>query len=202
MDTKTSTNCPNSSQPWISETIARKTWCQKIWRNPTFCPLFTASHYDNLENPSSTLETKLAPRRLTHLSGRFTSHNLHKKFLRLMQFLPKSLQHTQEKKEQDEIIRGKFKQKGWSKLYTYGYVCKRVRFPCICTTLSWQNNQLFYKLFTGATEGGMSMGGSNFGDILPVSVPKCHGGIVFGFDLKTFEFVYFLLSGAQSSLFH
>ena len=36
----------------------------------------------------------------------------------------------------------------------------------------------FYKVFTGAIESGRSMGGGNFGTILPTKIPKCHRGKV------------------------
>ena len=56
-----------------------------------------------------------------------------------------------------------------------------------------QNTELFYKLFTRATESGWSMGGCNFRNILPINVPKCYGGKIFFFDRKfskSSEFYY------------
>ena len=63
------------------------------------------------------------------------------------------------KDEQGEIIRGKFYQKKLSKSFNNGIVYYRVGFKCICATISRQYTELFYKLFTRATESGWSMGG-------------------------------------------
>ena len=43
------------------------------------------------------------------------SHSLHKRFSKVLQFLPENLQHTQ-KDEQDEIIRVEFYQKDLVKI--------------------------------------------------------------------------------------
>ena len=46
------------------------------------------------------------------------------------------------KDEQDEIIRGKFFRRSWSKSFNIGIVYNRVGFKCICTTLSRQYTEL------------------------------------------------------------
>ena len=75
------------------------------------------------------------------------------------------------KHEQGETIQGNFYQ-SWSKSFNNGIVYNRVGFKCLCATLSRQYTDLFYKLFTRATESGWSMGGCNFKNILPIIVPK------------------------------
>ena len=47
-----------------------------------------------------------------------------------------------------------------------------------------QNTEPFYKLFTRATESGRQTGRCNFRNILPVNVPKSHGGKNYDFDKK------------------
>ena len=76
-----------------------------------------------------------------------------------------------------------FIRKSWSKSFNNRIVYNRVGFKCICTTISRQNTEIFYKLFARATESGWSMGGCNFRNILPINVPKCYGGEIF-FDKK------------------
>ena len=80
-------------------------------KNSKFCPFCMASHYENIENPSPKLETEFSSRSMTYPSGRVISHNLQRKFLKLLQFFPENLQHTQKKDEHDEVICGKFYQK-------------------------------------------------------------------------------------------
>ena len=46
------------------------------------------------------------------------------------------------------------KKKSWSKSFNNGIVYNRVGFKCICTTISRQYTELFYRLFTRATESG------------------------------------------------
>ena len=53
-----------------------------------------------------------------------------------------------------------FIRRSWSKSFNNGIAYKRVGFKCICTTISRQYTELFYKLFTRANESGRSMGGS------------------------------------------
>ena len=55
-----------------------------------------------------------------------------------------------------------FIRKSWSKSFNNGIVYKRVGFKCICATISRQYTDLFYKLFTRATESGRATGGCNF----------------------------------------
>ena len=47
--------------------------------------------------------------------------------------------------------------KSWSKLFNNRIVYNRVGFKSICTTISGQYTELFYKLFNRATESGRSM---------------------------------------------
>ena len=93
--------------------------------------------------------------------------------------------------------------KRWSKSFNYGIVYNRVGFKCISATISRKYTELFYKLFTRATESGWSMGGCNFRNILPINVPKCYGGKVFMFFdnklSKSSEF-YYLEPGLYPSI--
>ena len=74
--------------------------------------------------------------------------------------------------------------KRWSKSFNNGIAYIRVGFRCICAFFSNENTELFYKLFTRATESGRQTGGCNFRNILPVNVPKSHGGKIYVFDKK------------------
>ena len=80
-----------------------------------------------------------------------------------------------------------FIRKSWSESFNNGIVYNRVGFKCICTTISRQYTELFYKLFSRATESGRSMGGCNSRNILPNNVPKCHRGKIYVFWQETFE---------------
>ena len=95
-----------------------------------------------------------------------------------------------------------FIRKSWSMSFNNQTVNNRVGFKCICTTVSRQKTQLFYKLFTRATESGRSMGGCNFRNILAINVLKCHGGKVYVFWQETFKAVRILLSGTWCLPFH
>ena len=64
-------------------------------KDSDFCPICTANHYENLGNPSLKLEIEFASRSMTYPSGRVISHSLQKRFSKLLQILPKNLQHTQ-----------------------------------------------------------------------------------------------------------
>ena len=64
-------------------------------RMSTFCPICTANKYEIIENPGLGMETEFTSRSKTGPSGMVTSHSLHKKFLKLLHFLPENLQHTQ-----------------------------------------------------------------------------------------------------------
>ena len=66
----------------------------KMSRVPTFCPFCTASHGDNIKNPSLKWETKFASPSLTSFSGRAISYSSRRKLLKLVQFFPQNLQHT------------------------------------------------------------------------------------------------------------
>ena len=71
-----------------------------------------------------------------------------------------------------------FIKNNWSKSFNSRIVQYRVGIQCICTNFSRQNPQFFYEFFTGATKYESSMGGFNFGKILPINVPKCYRGKV------------------------
>ena len=94
-----------------------------------------------------------------------------------------------------------FTKKSWSKSFINGIVYNKIGFKCICWTVSSQNTQLFYKLFTRATEPGRPMGGWIFRNILSITVPKNRRGKVYLFWeklSKLFEF-YYLESGLYPS---
>ena len=95
-----------------------------------------------------------------------------------------------------------FIRRSWSKSFANGIVYNRVGFECICATFARQYTELFYKLFTRATKSGWSMGGCNFRNILPINVPKCHGGKIYVFWQETFELIRILLPGTWSLPFH
>ena len=95
-----------------------------------------------------------------------------------------------------------FIRKSWSKSFNSGIVYKRVGFKCICAIITIQYTEHFCKLFTRATESGWSMGVWNFGNILPINVPKCHRGKTYVFWQDTFKVVIFILSGLLSLPFH
>ena len=66
-------------------------------RTSDFCPFCTANQYENLKNPCLKLQTEFAYRSMTYLSGRVINHSLHKRFSKLLQFLPENLQRTQKR---------------------------------------------------------------------------------------------------------
>ena len=83
--------------------------------------------------------------------------------------------------------------KSSSKSFNNGIIENRVGLKCICETVSRQHTQLFYKLFTIATESGRSTRVCNVRKILPIIVPKCQGGKKYVFDKnisKSSEFYY------------
>ena len=84
-----------------------------------------------------------------------------------------------------------FIKKSWSKSFNNGHFYNRVGSKCICTTSSRRYSEVFYKLFTGATESGRSMGGCNLRNILPINVPKHHAGKIYVFWRETFKIVNF-----------
>ena len=92
--------------------------------------------------------------------------------------------------------------KSWSKSLNSGIAYNRFGFKCTCAAISRQYTKLFHKLFTRATESGRSMGGCNFRNILPINVPKCHGGKIHVFWQETFKVVKILLCGTWSIPFH
>ena len=91
-----------------------------------------------------------------------------------------------------------FIRKRWSKSFNNGTVYNRVGFKCICTTISRQYTELFYKLFARATETGWSMGGCNLRNIVPINVPKCYGREIYVFWQETFKIIRILLPGTWS----
>ena len=95
-----------------------------------------------------------------------------------------------------------FIRRRWSKSFNNGIVYKRVGCKCICTTISRQKTELFYKLFTRATESGWSMGGCSFKNILPSIYQNVTEGKFMFFDKKfsnTSEF-YYLEAGLHPSI--
>ena len=95
-----------------------------------------------------------------------------------------------------------FIRKNWSKSFNKGIVYNRVGFKCICATISRQYTELFYKLFTRASESGWSMGGCNLRNIQAIKVPKCYGRKIHVFWQETFKLIRILLPGCWSLLFH
>ena len=93
-----------------------------------------------------------------------------------------------------------FIRKSWSKSFNKGIVYNRVGFKCICATISRQYTELFYKIFTGATEIGWSMGGCNFRKILPINVPKRYEGKNYVFWQSTLKVIRILLPGLYPSI--
>ncbi len=135
-------------------------------------------------------------------SGRVIGHSLQKRFSKLLRFLPKNLQHTQWRMNKTRLSAVNFIRKSWSESFNVGIVYNRIGFKCICATISRHYTELFYKLFTRATESGWSMGGCNFRNILPIIVPKCYGGKKYLFWQETFKVVRILLSRTWSLPFH
>ena len=99
---------------------------------------------------------------MIYASGRVISHSLYKRSSKFLQFLPENLQHTQYMMNKMRLSAVNFIRKSWSKSFNNGIVYSRVSFKCICATVSRQYTELFYKLFTKATEFGRSMVGCNF----------------------------------------
>ena len=112
---------------------------------------------------------------------------MHKKFSKLLQFLPENLQHTQWRMNKMRLPAVKFIRKSWSKSFNNGIVYIRVDFKCICATISRHYTELFYKHFTRATESGRSMGGCNLKIILPINVPEWYGGKIYVSFTRNFQ---------------
>ena len=87
-----------------------KKWYQKMSKNPTFCPFFTATQYENIEKPSLRLETEFAAPSNFHLSEGAIGHSLHGKFFEVLKYFSDNL-HIHTKGWQVETIRRKFYQK-------------------------------------------------------------------------------------------
>ena len=62
--------------------------------------------------------------------------------------------------------------------------------------------QLFYKLFSEATESGGPPGGCTFGNMLSINVTKCYSGRIQVFWEKTFKFARSFLTATHSLTFH
>ena len=145
-------------------------------KNSDYCPFYTESHYEKSKNPALRLETEFASPSMASPSGRVICHNLHEKILKMLPFLPESFQHTQKRMNRTSLSVINFIEKSLSKSINNVVFYNRVGFYCNCTTISRQNTQLFCKLLTATTECGRSMGGLNFGNILPINVPKTPRG--------------------------
>ena len=148
------------------------------------------------------VETELAFRIMTDPSGKVTSHSLQKKFSKLLQFHTGNLQHTQWRMNKTRLSAVKFIRKSWSKSINKGIVYNWIGLKCICATRSKQNTELFYKLFTRGTESGKSKGGCNFGNFLPIKVPKCYREKIHVFDKKLSKSsdFYYLEPGVYPSI--
>ena len=66
--------------------------------------------------------------------------------------------------EQEEGIRGKFYEKELIRVIWLGIHLQSIGFQRIIAALSKQRAQFIYKIFAGASEIGLTMGGSNFRD--------------------------------------
>ena len=95
-----------------------------------------------------------------------------------------------------------FIRKNWWNWFNNAIAYNRVDFICICTTITKQNTQFSYKLFTGATESERSMGGCIFGKNLLIKTSNVTERKIMFFDKKLWkssEF-YFLEPGFYSSI--
>ena len=120
-------------------------------------------------------------------AGRARGHKLHRKFLRLLPFLPENFQHT----HKIWWIRWDYPLKSFSERVDQSHLTMEsftgVGSKSICTAFPRQYTQLSYKRFTGATAPVRSMGGRSFGNILPVEVPHCQRGKVHVFWYTNFQ---------------
>ena len=110
------------------------------------------------------------------LLARVFSHSLHRNFFYLLQFLPEDLQHTRSRMNRMGLSVVCFIRKNWSKSSNNGIVYNEVGLQCIGATFIRQKTRFFYNGFTGATVSGRSIGSCDFGNIVPVNVPKCQSG--------------------------
>ena len=67
----------------------------KYVKFPNFCPFFTASIYEGLENQNLKMEIKIASQSMIYRSEKDTSPNFRKSILKLLRLLAKNLLHTQ-----------------------------------------------------------------------------------------------------------
>ena len=63
--------------------------------NSYFLSILYSKQEQEFIKPSLKLETEFASRSMAYLSGRVISHSLYKRFSKLSQLLPESLQHSQ-----------------------------------------------------------------------------------------------------------
>ena len=173
-----------------------------IPKNSDYLSILYSKPLRDFRKPQFKLGDKVRISKYDLMFRKGYSHSLHKRFSKLLNFFPENLQHTQWRMNKMRLSAVNFIRRSWSKSFSNGIVYNRVGFKCICTTFSRQYTELFHKLFIRATESARSIGGCNFRNILPINVPKCHGGKNYVFWQKIFKVVRFLLSGTWSLPFH
>ena len=129
---------------------------------------------------------------MTHLPENFAGHNFLRKIWRLLQFLPKKLQHTQSRMNGMKLTVVNFIRKSWSKSFNKGIVYERVDFD-VSAQLFPDKTLSSLSLITGTPESGILKGGCNFGNLLPDFVQNLQGGKVHIFWWKTFQIVWISL---------
>ena len=92
--------------PFVTTLNSRKNCSidQKMSRIPTFCPISTAIHDENIKNPILRLGKDFASPSMTYPSGTVISLSLHKRFSKLLQFLAENLQHTRIKRTRLSVV--------------------------------------------------------------------------------------------------
>ena len=127
LDTSTITYCFNSSQ---QKKCSRDLVPNNI-KISDFFPFCTASHHKKIENPSLKMETKFATGKMTYPWGTVTNHQKHKKFLKLLQFLPEHLQRTQWRMNRMNLSAVSFIRKEYWKSFNNEIVNKRNGFQAM-----------------------------------------------------------------------
>ena len=79
----------------ISRRNCSKDLRPKNVKNSDFLSILYSKPLREFRKPKVKLETEFASRSMTYPSGRDMNHSLQKRFSKLLQFLPKNLQHTQ-----------------------------------------------------------------------------------------------------------
>ena len=79
---------------------------------------------------------------MTDPSGGVISHSLHKRFSKLLPFLPENLQHTQKRMNKMKLSAVNFIRKSRSKSINNGMLYNRVGFKFICTNTAKQYTTL------------------------------------------------------------